>query len=65
VIPELDEFLPDTNLRTPYDMYPLIDKVADKGSFFEIHRYFARNLIVGFARFGAGPQELWQINPGS
>src|SRR3990170_6088650 len=51
-IPEFDEFLPDPNLRTPYDMYPLIDKVVDKGTFFEIHRYFARNLIVGFARFG-------------
>jgi acetyl-CoA carboxylase carboxyltransferase component len=51
IIPELDEFLPDPALKTPYDMYPLIDMVVDKGSFFEIHRYFARNLIVGFARF--------------
>jgi acetyl-CoA carboxylase carboxyltransferase component len=32
-------------------MYPLINMIVDKGSFFEIHRYFARNLIVGFARF--------------
>jgi len=51
MIPELDEFLPDPNLRTPYDMYPLLDRVVDKGTFYEIHRYFARNLIVGFARF--------------
>jgi acetyl-CoA carboxylase carboxyltransferase component len=51
VIPELDEFLPDPALKTPYDMYPLIDMVVDKGTFYEIHRYFARNLIVGFARF--------------
>ena len=51
IIPELDEFLPDPRLKTPYDMYPLIDMVVDKGSFYEIHRYFARNLIVGSARF--------------
>ncbi len=50
-IPELDDFIPDHQLRVPYDMYPLIHQVVDKGSFFEIHRYFARNLIVGFARF--------------
>jgi acetyl-CoA carboxylase carboxyltransferase component len=51
VIPELDNFLPDPDLKTPYDMYPLIDMVVDKGTFYEIHRYFARNLIVGLARF--------------
>jgi acetyl-CoA carboxylase carboxyltransferase component len=51
IIPELDEFLPDAELRKPYDMYPLIDMVVDKGSFYEIHKYFARNLIIGFARF--------------
>jgi methylmalonyl-CoA decarboxylase subunit alpha len=51
VIPELDNYLPDPALKTPYDMYPLIDMVVDKGSFFEIHKYFARNLIVGFGRF--------------
>jgi acetyl-CoA carboxylase carboxyltransferase component len=50
-IPELDEFIPDPALRVPYNMYPLIDMVVDKGSFYEIHKYFARNLIVGFARF--------------
>ncbi|MFC1896074.1 acyl-CoA carboxylase subunit beta [Thermodesulfobacteriota bacterium] len=51
-IPELDEFLPDTSLKTAYNMYPLIEMVVDAGSFFEIHRHFARNLIVGFGRFG-------------
>ena len=50
-IPELDEFIPEPTLRVPYSMYPLIEKVVDQGTFYEIHRYFARNLIVGFARF--------------
>jgi len=65
-IPELDEFLPEPMLRTPYNMYPLIEKVVDEGSFFEIHKHFARNLIVGFARFGGhavgivANQPLWK-----
>jgi acetyl-CoA carboxylase carboxyltransferase component len=50
-IPELDDFIPEEALKVPYDMYPLIDKVVDEGSFFEVHKHFARNLIVGFARF--------------
>jgi acetyl-CoA carboxylase carboxyltransferase component len=49
--PELDDYLPDIALRVPYNMYPLIDLVVDNGSFFEIHKHFAPNVIVGFARF--------------
>jgi propionyl-CoA carboxylase beta chain len=36
----------------PYDMHDLIHAVADDGHFLEVHRLYARNLIVGFARFG-------------
>jgi acetyl-CoA carboxylase carboxyltransferase component len=34
----------------PYDMHEVIEAVFDKDSFLEIHPYFARNVIVGFAR---------------
>ncbi len=34
----------------PYDMHEVIDMVFDTHSFLEIHPYFARNAIVGFAR---------------
>jgi acetyl-CoA carboxylase carboxyltransferase component len=34
----------------PYDMHEVIDAVFDRDSFLEIHPYFARNAIVGFAR---------------
>ena len=34
----------------PYDMHDVIDSVFDRDSFLEIHPYFARNAIVGFAR---------------
>src|SRR5262245_44452145 len=33
-------------------MLTLIHTVADGGHFLEVHRHFARNLIVGFARLG-------------
>jgi propionyl-CoA carboxylase beta chain len=36
----------------PYDMHDVIETVADDGDFFEVHRHFAQNLIVGFARLG-------------
>lgn len=34
----------------PYDMHDVIEAVFDQDSFLEIHPYFARNAIVGFAR---------------
>ena len=34
----------------PYDMHEVIDAVFDRDSFLEIHPYYARNAIVGFAR---------------
>jgi acetyl-CoA carboxylase carboxyltransferase component len=34
----------------PYDMHDVIESVFDHDSFLEIHPYFARNVIVGFAR---------------
>jgi propionyl-CoA carboxylase beta chain len=40
---------PDPN--KPYDMHEVIDKIVDDANFFEIMPDYARNLIVGFARF--------------
>jgi len=33
-----------------YDMLDVIHAVADDGYFLEVHRHFARNILVGFAR---------------
>jgi propionyl-CoA carboxylase beta chain len=49
--PRLNEHVPD-NPNKPYDMKALVEMVADNGVFFEIHPHWARNIIVGFARFG-------------
>ncbi|UCC66137.1 MAG: methylmalonyl-CoA carboxyltransferase, partial [Deltaproteobacteria bacterium] len=42
-------FIPD-NPRKPYDMHQLIRMVVDDGTFLEVHKHFAQNIIVGFAR---------------
>jgi len=49
--PALDRLVPDAP-NQPYDMLDLIHHVVDEGEFLEVHRYFARNIIVGFARLG-------------
>ncbi len=39
----------------PYNMHTVIDTVVDQGSFLETQSGFARNAIVGFARFDGMP----------
>jgi acetyl-CoA carboxylase carboxyltransferase component len=41
--------------RKYFDMYEVIDRVVDAGSWLEIKRLFAREIIVGFARLGGRP----------
>ena len=49
--PALDSLVPDAP-NQPYDILDLIHAIADEGRFLEVHRYFAPNLVVGFARMG-------------
>jgi propionyl-CoA carboxylase beta chain len=49
----LDQLVPAAP-NQPYDMHDLVQTVADDGAFLEVHRHFARNIIVGFARLGGG-----------
>ncbi|WPU93294.1 acyl-CoA carboxylase subunit beta [Mucilaginibacter sabulilitoris] len=46
---ELNTLLPE-NASTPYDIREIIDHVIDAGSFLEVHKDFAENIVVGFAR---------------
>jgi len=48
---QLDNIVPDDPSR-PYDMKEIISLIVDDGQFFEIHEYFAQNIVVGFARLG-------------
>jgi propionyl-CoA carboxylase beta chain len=49
--PRLTHLVPD-NPNKPYDMNTLVQMLVDDGIFLEVHRHWARNIIVGFARFG-------------
>ncbi|MGN1226052.1 MAG: acyl-CoA carboxylase subunit beta [Candidatus Cryptobacteroides sp.] len=49
--PQLDNIIPDSENKA-YDMYQVIYELVDDGDFFEIHRDFAQNIIVGFAHMG-------------
>ncbi|MDO9594807.1 MAG: acyl-CoA carboxylase subunit beta, partial [Lutibacter sp.] len=45
----LENIIPE-NPHKPYDMHHVISGIIDEDSFFEIHKDFAENIIVGFAR---------------
>jgi propionyl-CoA carboxylase beta chain len=46
----LNSIVPEDTLK-PYDMKDVIHGVVDEGYLFEVHEHFAKNLVVGFARF--------------
>lgn len=46
----LNEIIPDKP-NQGYDMYQVIGTIVDNGEFLEIHKDYAKNIIVGFARF--------------
>lgn len=46
---QLDTIIPESS-TIPYDMHDVIGGIIDEDSFFEIHKDFAENIIVGFAR---------------
>ena len=48
---QLMNVIPD-NPNKPYDMHAVIQGIIDEDSFFEIHKNYAENIIVGFARLG-------------
>jgi propionyl-CoA carboxylase beta chain len=47
----LEDIVPD-NPNKPYDMHQVIEGIIDDGSFYEIQKDYAENIIVGFARLG-------------
>jgi propionyl-CoA carboxylase beta chain len=51
---KLDTLIPDQS-NMPYDMKDVIHTVVDDGYFFEIHEHYAKNIVVGFARFNGKP----------
>ena len=50
----LDAIVPDTPNK-PYDMTKVIELIVDDGDFFELQENYAKNIVVGFARFEGRP----------
>ncbi|HSB62152.1 MAG TPA: acyl-CoA carboxylase subunit beta [Vicinamibacteria bacterium] len=49
--PALETLIP-AEAAKPYDIKRLVEAVVDDRRFLEVHEHFARNIVVGFARFG-------------
>jgi len=47
--PALNRIIPE-NPNQPYDMHEVIASIVEEESFLEVHKDFAENIIVGFAR---------------
>lgn len=54
IVESLNTLIPE-NPKKPYDMLQIISEVVDEGYFLEVHKNFAQNIIVGFARFNGRP----------
>ncbi len=47
--PQLNNILPESSMQ-PYDMREVINGIVDDNSFLEVHKDYAENIVVGFAR---------------
>ena len=47
---ELNNIIPE-NPQIPYDVKDIIYTIADDNEFLEVHRRYAQNIVVGFAKF--------------
>jgi acetyl-CoA carboxylase carboxyltransferase component len=59
---ELGSILPSSPNK-PYDMGQIIRRIVDSGDFLEIHKLWAKNIIIGFARLDGDPVGIVANNP--
>ncbi|MDT4898599.1 MAG: propionyl-CoA carboxylase beta chain [Acidobacteriota bacterium] len=52
--PKLNSIVPESS-NQPYDIREIVHAVVDEGYFFEVHQYYAQNIVIGFARLGGRP----------
>lgn len=50
----LNSIIPD-NPNHPYNMLEVIEAIVDYGEFLEVHKNYAKNILVGFCRMGGMP----------
>jgi propionyl-CoA carboxylase beta chain len=49
--PKLNDIIPE-NPNQPYDIRDAINEIIDEDTWFEVHKDYAENIVVGFARLG-------------
>ena len=59
---ELDELIP-SDPSSPFDIHVVIERIVDKGNFFELFKDYAKNVVIGFARFGGRPVGIVASQP--
>jgi len=47
--PAMNEIVPEDH-KAPFDVHAVIARLVDGGDFLEVHRDFAKNIVVGFGR---------------
>lgn len=50
----LNYIIPD-NPNIPYDVKDIIYSIVDDAEFLEIHRHFAKNIVIGYSKFNGMP----------
>ena len=58
----LNNIIPE-NPNKPYDVKDIIHSLVDNGEFLEVHRHYAQNIVVGFARFNGMPVGILANQP--
>ena len=58
----IDDVIP-ANQNQAFDILAVIDNLVDEGSFFELKKLFARELVTGFARLGGRPVGIVASQP--
>src|SRR6267142_2483028 len=59
---ELNSIVPEAS-NQPYDIREVIDLIVDEAYFFEVHREYAPNIVVGFARLDGKPAGIVANQP--
>ena len=59
---KLNSIVPEAS-NQPYDIREVIDSIVDDGYFFEVHRDYAPNIVVGFGRLDGKPVGLVANQP--
>lgn len=59
---KLNKIVPE-NPAKPYDIKHVVMAIVDNEDFFEVHKDFAKNIVVGFARFDGKPAGIVANQP--